>query len=288
MGCDPEFFLVDNITNNIISASHFFPHYGQVGSDAGLAELRPRPSMDVDELTNNMKQLILQASDSIKSRIIYRNRPINMMAESMHKDSSAGFHIHFGLPPMLLKNNRQTLILIYKMVYTLDYYVGISSIIPEGNDDFRRRSAGYGLYGKPADFRSDGNTLEYRVPGGHLLRHPVLTRGLFAISKVVMKDMLSRIGKFTDNFQNFECLKRYDVLKELYPSMPDRNIVYAAITSENINMALKHLVAIYTDITKMIGFKENEPAIRQYFNYIFDYYKEGKKYTANMEHNWRN
>lgn len=287
IGCDPEFFLVDGRSGHNISASHFFPHYGQIGSDGGLAELRPRPSIDVQELTNNLKTLICEASNHLKARALYRQNKIDMIASSNNEQVSAGFHIHFGLPKELLNGSNEAMAILLKMVYLLDYYIGIPSIIPEGNEDVYRRSAGYNAYGKPTDFRSDTNTLEYRVPGGHLLRHPVLTIGLFAMCKIVMKDMMSRIGDFTKNFSDASCIKRYDVLKEMYPSLPLRGDVHDSITSNSVLRAFTHSQKIYDDFTKMIGFKQCEPYIKAYFEYIIEYISKNKKFNSNMEQNWR-
>jgi len=288
IGCDPEFFIVDMMSGRNISASHFFSRHGQVGSDAGLAELRPRPSMSPEELTKNMEALMLQAFNHISNRALYRKRPISMMAASMHDNASAGFHIHYGLPPEFLDGSPAAYNILVKMVYVLDYYVGIPSILPEGEEDYWRRSQRYSQYGKPGDFRSDDRiTLEYRVPGGHLLRHPILTRGLIALSATVMKDLLSRLKICTNNFSKLEIIKKYEELKELYPSLPDRHSIYRAITSEKIVPALSYTNNIFSDIKKMIGYTENEKYITDYFNYVVGYFSRGDKYTESIEHNWR-
>jgi len=288
LGCDPEFFLIDKETGRHISASHFFPHYGQIGSDLGLAELRPRPSMSVSELTNNLKHLIHETSNHLKQRIPYRNRDIKLIAASANNGVAAGFHVHFGIPDKLLDRSKESDIILFKIVYLLDYYVGILSVLPEGSEDAYRRTASYSLYGKPSDFRCNINTLEYRVPGGHLLRHPLLTAGLFALSKIAMKDIMSRMSQYTDGFKNADKLKRYDALKDMYHSVPERNDVYASIATQNPTSALKHATKIHDDFTKMIGYKENEPYVTAYFNYIIGLFENNKKFTANMEENWRN
>jgi len=288
IGCDPEFFIVDGMTGRNVSASHFFSHYGAVGSDAGLAELRPRPSMDVNELTKTMEGLMVQAYKHLSGRMLYRKRPIRMVAASMHDNASAGFHVHFGLPDVLLDGSPAAYNLLVKMVYVLDYYVGISSVLPEGEEDFWRRSRRYSQYGKPGDFRADDRvTLEYRVPGGHLLRHPMLTAGLLALSATVMKDMLSRLKIYTDNFRNLGILKKYEDLLNLYPNLPDRSIVYNAVTDDKIITAVSYADKILTDLQKMVGFSNNKQYILDYFNYVIGYLGRGQKYTENIEHNWR-
>jgi len=173
IGCDPEFFLIDKATGTNISASHFFSHYGDVGSDCGLAELRPRPGFSEHEVTANLRELLIRAYKHISNRMLYRNREMSLIAASYNDNHTAGFHIHFGLSDKLLaesKFNKGDDNFLKKMVSVLDYYVGIPAIIPEGSEDYRRRSIRSSQYGKAGDHRSDNITLEYRVPGGHLLR----------------------------------------------------------------------------------------------------------------------
>lgn len=288
IGCDPEFFIVDGVSGRNISASHFFSHYGAVGSDAGLAELRPRPSMDVGELTKSMETLMFQAYKHLEGRMLYRKRPVHMVATSMRDNASAGFHVHFGLPDRLLDGSQEAYNILVKMVYILDYYVGIPSILPEGEEDYWRRSQRYSQYGKPGDFRADDRiTLEYRVPGGHLLRHPILTAGLLALSATVMKDMLSRIKEYSNNFRNIDILKRYEELRDIYPNLPDRSIVYHTVTDECIGTALSYSDKILVDLQKMVGYSAHKQYILDYFSYVVGYFGHGQKYTDNIEHNWR-
>lgn len=288
LGCDPEFFIVDAQTNRNISASHFFNRHGEVGSDAGLAELRPRPHFTAEELTKCMHGLLSQAHRHLSTRTLYNKRPIRMVAASMHDNASAGFHIHFGLPAQLLNKSSISYTALLNMVYVLDYYVGISSVLPEGNEDCMRRSKRYSQYGKPGDFRDDNRiTMEYRVPGGHLLRHPVLTAGLLALCDTVMKDMLSRMRVYTNNFTKADVLKKYEDLKDMYPTIPDRNTVYNTITDESIRPAITHSDSIVDDVSKMIGFNKNKKQIMDYFNYVVGYLSNGNKYTDNIAHNWR-
>ena len=288
LGCDPEFFIVDAQTGRNISASHFFNRHGEVGSDSGLAELRPRPYFTAGDLTNYMHGLLSKAYTHLSTRVLYNKRPIRMVGASMHDNASAGFHIHFGLPNQLLNGSTLSYTALVNMVYILDYYVGISSILPEGEEDCKRRSANYGQYGKPGDFRDDNRiTMEYRVPGGHLLRHPVLTVGLLAICDTVMKDMLSRMRVYTDNFTSPNVLKTYEELRKLYPKIPDRATVYNVITDEKIRPATCYADKIMEDLSMMVGFNKNRKHIMDYFNYIIGYLSNGVKYTDSIANNWR-
>jgi hypothetical protein len=254
----------------------------------GMGEFRPRPSTSEDVLTNNLKELIVRATQRVRSQNnrFYSN-PVDLMGFSYYDGGTAGFHIHFGLPKELLDyDNFHIEGLQRRMVQILDYYVGILSILPEGNDDVKRRSLLSVTYGKPSDYRADKITLEYRVPGGHLLRHPLLTKGLFAISIVVMKDLIARLKECTNNFINFQVLKRYDDLKLLYPNMLSSEEKYNIITSSDIKPAMQHMDKIFKDLSMMVGFKDRAQSIVNYFDYIITFLRTGNRYGAYITNNW--
>lgn len=287
IGCDPEFFLTEGETGRTISATHFFTHYGDVGSDCGLAELRPRPSFKERGLSENIQKLLKKAYSHLNNKVLFSNKDIRMVGASYWNGSAAGYHIHFGLPQKLLRSSPETNSLLAYMVNVLDYYVGISAILPEGSEDFKRRSPNFGRYGQPGDHRYDMMTLEYRVPGGHLLRHPILSSGILAIGIVVMKDMLSRLEAYTNGFEKINPFNSYNDLNRLYPHLPDKGEVYNCIVSKTTNRALKQTDIMLNDMCSMIGYKENEKAIIGYFDYVLQYMHGVKKFSENMDTNWR-
>ncbi len=290
IGCDPEFFLVDRSNGRNVSATHFFPHYGELGSDGGLAELRPRPSHHEINLVTDIYSLLQRAYNHINSRTLFRAQDIHMASASHLDGASAGFHIHFGLPYTLLGAGRyidDVNPLLAYIVHILDYYIGIPAILPEGSVDSTRRSIRFSTYGKPGDHRVDQLTLEYRVPGGHLLRHPVLTAGILAISIVVMKDILSRMQIYSDGFQDKAAFQNYRELRNLYPNLPDKEIVNDCIVSEDVGLAVDQLDTILRDIQKMIGYSQNNKSIANYFSYIISHITEARGFSDDMETNWR-
>jgi len=284
IGCDPEFFIVNKTTGFNVSASHFFPSYGEVGSDCGLAEIRPRPSLKEKGVSDELYKLMAQAHKHISDRVLFRKYDLRMVAASHCNNASAGYHIHFGLPQFMLQNTHA---LLGNIVSILDYYVGIPAVLPEGNEDFYRRSRRFSHYGKPGDFRHNMMTLEYRVPGGHLLRHPILSSGILSIGIVVMKDILSRLNAHSDRFRKKIWFRDYKDLRQLYPNLPDRNIVYDSVVSETMNKAMSHIDAVLNDLSMMIGFKDNQEQIINYFDYILNYAHKKARFNENIELNWR-
>lgn len=285
LGCDPEFFIVDDDGQNI-SAGNFFPMHGEVGNDCGLGELRPKPDKHPYGLLLNVRNLLDNANNELNNRTLFKSKNIRMIATSAYNKLTAGFHIHFGLPQKLLMENEVIVeALRYRIVTVLDYYIGILSILPEGEEDSARRAYMSGQYGKPGDFRYNYLTFEYRVPGGHLLRHPLLTVGLFAISKLVMGDVLSRVKIATENYTDIKLLKDYKSVKLLYPRLPDRSDVYEAIISAKTDKAFKYINNIATDLSDMVEYAEVDTFITEYLNYVITHSKK-QKFSKDIVENW--
>ena len=280
LGCDPEAFLIDRTTKAIISASRFFQKWAQVGFDGYMMELRPSPSTDESVLLGNIYNLILSARRMLNHYDTGKNCKI--LGVSHYGTFTAGFHLHFGLPPILLQRQPGTRSLIIQMVNALDYYVGIPSIIPEGVSDSFRRTIPYLDYGKPGNYRLSNRTLEYRVPGGYLLRHPILTLGLISMGALVIEDIVSRVKVCTNNFMEIEKIATHADITELYPHLPDIKELLSTICSTSTKNANRHLNTIEADFEEMLGWKKREAYIKQFTNCI----RSNVTFTNDVEHNW--
>lgn len=278
LGCDPEFFLIDKQNRKMLKAHMFFKKWGQVGCDNILAELRPKPSLTTIGLTNNIYSLICSARNILNYNNIYDPNRITMLAASSYNNSSAGFHLHFGLPKDILGKKPNKMNIMCQVVRVMDYYISIPTTVIEGDTDTNRRSNIFLSYGKPGDFRLDNKTLEYRVPGGSLLKHPILTKGLIALGAVVTEDIISKLSYYTEKFKNLY----WDNFKDIYPNVLDTQTVYNIICSKNTYIARKYLDPIYSDIQKMIGFNKRRKDIEEFFYHI----EKSIQYNSNIESNW--
>jgi hypothetical protein len=281
LGCDPELFMVDRISGNILAAHRFMRKYGDVGHDGMLLEFRPNHSLYAEEVCNNIWALIN------KARCMFNAFPegnrIKMIAGSSWKGLTAGFHLHYGMPKGLLGLHPSVTTVAKLMTTAFDYYVGIPSIIPEGNKDVERRTTKFVRYGKPGEFCLDNRTFEFRMPGGINLKHPLLTRGLLALGAVVAEDVASRINTCTDNFIDLRELLSDVNLKTLYPNLPDIHTFYGIICNPDITAAMNQLPTIRNDVRQMIGYKQRAQAVESYSECI----ENSDKFGNNIEQNWR-
>lgn len=282
LGCDPEIFLINKTTRKIVKANKFFRRWTQVGFDGDMLEIRPSPSIDELVLLDNIYNLILSARDTLNNSDSGRN--CLMLGVSHYETFTAGFHLHFGLPNAILGRRPGVRLLAMQIVNALDYYVGIPSIIPEGHLDSYRRTIQYLDYGKPGNFRLDYRTLEYRVPGGYLMRHPILTLGLISIGALVVEDIISRIKLCTNSFANIDKITTHEDIAEIYPHILDTNDLWATICSTDTNKANECLETIELDFEKMIGWKKRELYIKRFLSCI----RNKTTFTENIEDNWRN
>ena len=290
LGCDPEFFLISG-NDEIVPPNIFFRRWGYLGYDGRMVELRPAPSTNEEVVAYNLYSLIQTARATISSvktiglyyRQIYTNQ-IKMIAASFYRGSSAGFHLHYGLPaPLLGKRPHNQELLARQIIKALDFYVGIPSVILEGSDDYQRRVYP-NRYGKPGEFNLDNRTLEYRVPGGHLLRHPKLTIGLLGTGAVVVEDLVSRMKKRTDQFVNLNFMIPDEALNSLYPNVPDRDEIYKAIVNIDPTVAESHMKTIMEDIRCMVGYEKRKKSVEGFLDSVMS--KE--KFSNDMEINWGN
>jgi len=284
LGCDPELFLVDKYTGRSLRAHMFLKKWGEVGHDGILAEIRPKPSTSEDTITKTMYGLINKLRYLLNhNKISYDAERIMLYGASSYDHATAGFHLHYGLPRAILGRKPDNLLLMNQVVRAMDYYVGIPSIILEGVVDSKRRSDLFVSYGKPSDFRLDDRTLEYRVPGGNMLRHPVLSRGLIALGAVVMEDIISKIKTTTNDFKHLYWMQRDERLKEIYPKLLPSNGMYETICTSSVDKARSHLPGIFDDVSNMAGFKEREESVTSLFSAI----NNNKQFSNDIEFNWR-
>jgi hypothetical protein len=290
LGCDPEFFLVDQ-QYRLIYASSFFKRWGDVGTDGPMVELRPLPSTSEYVVAENIFNLIMKARYIMNMRQSILNfgryivgANVRMVAKSSHLGEAAGFHLHYGLPkPLLGPHKVNRTLLAGQIVKALDFYVGIPSIILEGEQDSFRRSFVSSKYGKPGAFNLDNKTLEYRVPGGYLLRHPVLTKGLLGLGAVVIEDVISRIKIITDEYLHLEEMVAGDDIRIVYPNIPVAADIYRSIVATTTTFAERNMDIIINDVRDMIGYNKRKESIEDFFQCI----TSKREYSNLLEENWR-
>jgi len=273
LGCDPEFFLTTQ-DNQIVNAGNLFNKYGVIGHDGVLCEIRPGPSIDPGAVTETIRSLLHKVRQVIPAEY-------KMIASSYFNDISAGFHVHLGLPPPYLNHKFNSYIFKY-ITRVLDFYVATLAVLTEINEESGRRSSIGIKYGKIGDFRSNLRTLEYRVPGGIMLKTPTLTRGLLSLCKLVSMDALNRLLIQTDNLKNTSTIINLDVAThEVYPNILTESLLKKFINSKDLTSVLSLFDLITEDIRKMYAFENYSNILELLFKEV-----KNKNIINDLSINW--
>ena len=280
LGTDPEYFIVNFKRNEVIHPARFFNKYGDVGHDGMLAEIRPTPDVSAAKLVSNIAFCLTKARDLMRAHPLGQDPNLKMAAASHFRGYTAGFHLHYGLPKEILNLYNTKRMILKQLVRTLDYYVGVPSIIPEGIADSSRRSTPFCGYGKVGDFRADYRTLEYRVPGGSLLRHPDLAEGLIGLGALVVEDVISRLRIATNDFKELGSIQTPEDLNEIYPNVPSMETLFQTVCVPHVDTARDQLERIHNDIQNMVSYNRRKASADKFFDNI------ERPYSCYLEDNW--
>lgn len=287
IGADPEFFLIDKQTYNVICPSRYFNKFDQIGYDGMLAEIRPSPAKTSEELTYNISKLLKAARTLINLKKVCVSflpvmpHDIKFIAASSINRHTAGFHVHLGLNKKLLGVEQRKRILLTQITNVLDNYVGILGTFVEGQQDYGRRCS-IVRYGKAGDFRVDWKTYEYRVPSGKFLVNPILTEGLFDIVLLVVEDILHKIYKETNHLtSNLEILYNTDLLKDYYSDLLPENEINKIMCNKVVELDNSFIDFIYNKLSNMMNFTSRKEKIELFLSNI------NHNFGNNIELNWQ-
>lgn len=259
LGMDPEAFIVDE-NGHTVDAAEYFNGF-EIGPDCGLIEFRPNPSTTPAGLVNNLYKLVNKATKKLSPRWL------DIVAASSFNFKPAGFHIHFGYNSGLKQHTSQI-----KLVGSLlDYVVGVLSLTKEIREDkFRRGSSSYG---KPGDVKRSRVSFEYRVPGGRLMESPIPAIGIISVAEIAVKDFLSKCNTLTDNLKHPEKFETYDQLREVYPLIPSKDIIYEILTNttDTENYLKRMEDNIIQTIQNFDDYENRKKEIEMFLNYESTY-----------------
>jgi hypothetical protein len=174
LGADPE-FLLRNERGKVTFASSFMDKEGPVGCDAimlpsfrkiyPLAELRPDPSYEINQLIHHLHRTMQLASRKIT------DPSLQWLAGGMPvKGFPLGGHLHFS-----------GIWLNSELLRTMDNYLALPLVLLESETTGQRKPE-YGFLG---DFRKQRHGgFEYRVLPSWLIS-PRITKGVLALAKLI-------------------------------------------------------------------------------------------------------
>lgn len=194
IGTDPEFLLFEKDTNKVVKANSVLSYQGNPGCDGAMAEIRPLPSITVDDHVRNI-QKIFRNKTATKKILEYR-----WLTSCYHKDNErdypVGGHIHVGNPAKvaeLSSARKQNLFSVLNKI--MDELLAIPMIKFDGkkNGNARRTKCTMGRYGWYGGFRTDLGRLEHRTLSGMWLLHPSLTKAVLGTAKLIIDSVFKLV-----------------------------------------------------------------------------------------------
>lgn len=282
LGCDPEFFIMWGLQK--ISAATYLPYQGQIGCDGELGELRPMYGRHEDQVVANLQRLISVIPSQLKRSWWARGFPQNgeeftYEAHSYHYSTSAGFHVHLGIPPEILNTRKDfNRAAINHIIRCLDWYVSVPLIPLEIS---HQRRLGNTQYGNPGDYRPSNLTLEYRTPGAFYLRSPKMTKGLLGMALMVTEVIVSRMKQISRNFTQLHTLTDAD-LHEVMP-IPHSSKIKEVLKSEAVHVAEAQLPTIQKEMQGFPNYEKHRQAVEEFFRAVE--YREQP--GPNLLQNWK-
>jgi len=193
IGGDPE-FLLGTKEGHYQYASYVrgFRHSDELGSDGPWAEIRPQPTIGVDDFVDNIQDILrnhpnvklIEEYKWISGCYYYGGQPPN---GSSARSWPLGGHIHIGNPAKLVKamnsagnSYRNSVFACLQKI--MDEYIAIPLMRLDGLDNSTKRRSEFGYYG---DIRVDHGRLEYRTLSSEWLNHPALTAAVIGTAKAI-------------------------------------------------------------------------------------------------------
>lgn len=282
LGCDPEFFIMWG--NRHITAANYLPFKGQIGSDGGLAELRPMYGRHESQVVANLQKLIPLIPTKMKRSKWLTGYPtegkdFSYQAHSFYQGTPAGFHIHLGIPPEILNTHKSfNRAAMNHIVRCLDWYVSVPLIPLEVS---HQRRLGSSQYGQPGDYRPSNITLEYRTPGAFYLRSPKLALGLLGLTLMITESIVSRMKVVSNGFVNLHKLTPAE-LQEIMP-IPDPEKIKRTLKHSHAGVALDELPRMYDQLMDLPTYKKHLGAVKTFFRAV----KDKEQTSPDLLHNWK-
>ena len=206
IGSDPEFLFLDG--DKIVNAAliHGLTKNTSLGHDGAMAELRPAPANVPEELTANVRNILLEHVE--KEPICKYDWFSACYIERGDRDYPVGTHIHFDNTELIRKlptGNRMRLFAVTNKI--LDELLTIPLIRLDGVKGHNRRAKckmspgggfgnnygkGYGYFG---EWRMSSGHLEYRSLSGLVLSSPSMYSAVIGTAKAITEEVYSQATK---------------------------------------------------------------------------------------------
>ena len=274
IGADPEFLLFDH-NGDIIRANNVLSYNGELGCDGAMAEVRPKPAINPEELVTNISR-ILHRGNVAGSSIEKYNWIAGCYYKDKNRDYPIGGHIHVGNPVQIVNmdnNEQRSLFVVLNKV--IDELLAIPMVRIDGATpgSARRTKCLMGKYGYYGELRTCNGRLEHRTLSGMWLMHPILATCVLGTVKAIIDEVFSLVieHKLDSNYIFPSTLEESYIPNELKDS---------SVWSINFNKWKEIPLAVdmgcIADSKYMIEFLNNSDASKINKTFVNKWYKKMK------------
>jgi len=310
LGADPEFLLFDG-DGNVVRANSIgtLEYYGAMGYDGAMAEIRPKPSDDPEQLVKNMHSIFAKYAHQVLDNYI-------ACCACYHKDNvrdyPVGGHIHIGNPRQLLKvpfNKRINLLKVLNKI--LDEFLAIPMIKLDGKIGAIRRTKcqmapnnGYGYFGEYRTSGSGNNRrLENRTLSGMWLLNPAIAKAVVGCAKVIVDEVFNKVYEHSLSEDYFGCdliesagqriwregftgWKDIQLCKDMHCTRSSTKIV-KALTASDPSMISKPFMKDWKRAMRSFdGYAKYRDYVDAFHSIMLLSRKELKKWPTELKTNW--
>jgi len=204
LGTDPEFLLFDKQSEEVIKANNILPKDGVLGCDGAMAEIRPNPAAETEDLVKNILGIFSN------KRITKNISDYRWIATCYHKDKvrdyPVGGHIHVGNPVQVAKLPANLRKMFFNTINKIiDELLAIPMMKFDGAEKGSCRRIkcamglahgnhrGYGYFGEWRACKVGGEEhFEHRTLSGMWLVHPSVAKAVLGTAKVITDEIFKR------------------------------------------------------------------------------------------------
>lgn len=195
IGADPEFLLFNDDIPFYANRDGVLPHYGELGYDGAMAEVRPEPAMTPDQLVKNIERVF--KNKKLTSGISHLKWMTGCYFRDHRRDFPIGGHIHIGNPTRIAGlpgGDREYFFKILNKI--LDELLALPMIRLDGAElgSARRTKCTMGKYGYFGEWRVCNGRLEHRTLSGMWLTHPSLAKCVLGTAKAIINEVFGMIA----------------------------------------------------------------------------------------------
>lgn len=288
IGADPEFGLLDPATGKLMYASRTgaLPGPGELGYDGPVAEVRPDPHKNIDDITANIKEIFERGQSSIDNYDWISGASYSNDNNDRGRIYPLGGHIHIGDPPELEDAQREAAYEV--IIQILDELVAMPLVRIDTPDPHRRRNEewnGYGKYGRWGDQRPQEGRFEWRVLSGLWLAHPTLATAILgttkAVSEACYKSMAER-GFDLDWIKSEDgFLKYWKAGNKLAISTLVNEAIPGQVTKALANKSVRKL-------KELSNYKQYQSEIEEFERLVNMSVNDRKYISLDLKQNWLN